>query len=362
MHLSEIDTPAVLIDLDILERNIRRAQEYLDRHGVRFRPHMKTHKIPEIGRMQVAAGAVGLTCAKIGEAEVMADAGIEDLFLAYPVWGEAKLRRLAQLAERCRVSVGFDSIEVAEGLSRAAQDAGRPIGALVEIDTGTGRCGVRPGPDLIDLCRRVRDLPGLQFRGLMTYQGYIGGPIPERQALMRQEGERIRRVLDELEAAGIACEVVSGGTSPSLFFSHLAEPINENRAGTYVFNDRNMVASGAVGWEDCAMKIAVTVVSTAVPGQFIIDGGSKTFHSDRCAAWEGFGRIVEDPDLLFVRMNEEHGFVQFGASSRRYRIGDRLHVIPNHVCVAMNMHDEVWVHRGEEVVDRWRVAARGKVR
>lgn len=360
MHVSEVDTPAVLIDLDVLDRNLRRAQDYLDTHGIRFRPHMKTHKLPQIGCMQVELGAVGLTCAKIGEAEVMADAGLTDLMIAYPIWGEAKLRRLTALAERCRLSVGFDSHEVVEGISRAAAAAGTTIGALVETDTGTGRCGIAPGPELTGLCRRVQELPGLEMRGLMTYQGWVGGSVEERQTQMRGEGERIRGVLDELAAAGVDCPVVSGGTSPSLYFSHLAAPVNENRCGTYVFNDRNMVSAGAASWDDCAMRIAVTVVSRAVPGQIIVDGGSKTFTSDRSAGHDGFGHFVEDPELVLHKMNEEHGYVRLGG--RAHAIGDRLHVIPNHVCVAMNMQDEVWVHRGGEVVDCWRVAARGKLR
>lgn len=361
MHISELDTPAVLIDLDILENNIRRAQDYFDTHGIKFRPHMKTHKTPQIGRMQVEAGAVGLTCAKLGEAEVMADAGIEDLFIAYPILGEQKLARLIKLAERCKVTVAFDSPEAADGISAAAKAAGTQIDALVEIDTGTERCGVS-GPAIGELCQRVQDLPGLRFKGLMTYQGFIQGSVQERNLEMRAEGDRIRAILAELEKAGLTCEVVSGGTSPSMFFSHLAEPITENRAGTYIFNDRNMVASGAVTWADCAMRIAVTVASTAVPGQIIIDGGSKTFSSDRCGAWEGFGRVVEDPDLLLLKMNEEHGYTRLNGSKKKHFVGERLHLIPNHVCTAMNMHDEVWVHRKGEVVDRWEIAARGKIR
>src|SRR5688500_1689562 len=232
MHISELDTPAVLIDLDILERNLRRAQDHCSTHGIHLRPHMKTHKIPQIGRMQVETGAVGLTCAKISEAEVMADGGIEDLMIAYPVWGEQKLKRLVALAGRCLLTVVFDSEEVAEGISTAARAAGTQIGALVETDTGMGRCGIAPGPELLGLCRKVIDLPGLKFRGLMTYQGFVTGSSPEREAQMRAEGDRLRGVLDGLRGAGIECEVVSGGTSPSLFLSHVAEPITENRSGT----------------------------------------------------------------------------------------------------------------------------------
>ncbi|MCC2668835.1 MAG: alanine racemase [Armatimonadetes bacterium] len=362
MHISELDTPAVLIDLDILERNIRRAQDYFTTHGIRFRPHMKTHKIPQIGRMQVDAGAVGLTCAKLGEVEVMAEAGIEDIFLAFPIWGAEKLARLTALAERCRLTVAFDSPEVADGIGAAAQAAGQEIAALVEIDTGTGRCGVAPGPDLVSLCQRVQDTPGLRFQGLMTYQGYVSGPTSQREALMKEENERIEEILAELGAAGLECEVVSGGSSPSLFLSHLVPTVTENRCGTYVFNDRNMVSSQAVTWSDCAMRIAVTVVSNAVSGQIIIDGGSKTFSSDKCGAWEGFGRVAEDTDLLFLKMNEEHGYVRRNGSNKPHPIGERLHVIPNHVCTAMNMHEAVWAHRDGEVVERWEVAARGKIR
>jgi len=362
MHISEIDTPAVLIDLDVMERNLRRAQEYLSGHGIRLRPHMKTHKLPEVGRMQVELGAVGLTCAKIGEAEVMADAGITDLFLAYPIWGAEKLERLVRLAERCRLTVAFDSPEVAQGISRAMQESGHEVGALVEIDTGMGRCGIAPGPEMLALCRTVADLPGLRFAGIMTYQGHVAGSTREREAHMQDENERVVEVLDCLRAEGLECEVVSGGTSPSLFLSHHLPAVTENRCGTYVFNDRNMVSSGAVSWSDCAMRLAVTVVSNAVPGQIIIDGGSKTFSSDRCGAWEGYGRVVEDPDLLFLKMNEEHGYVRRNGSTKSHPVGERLHVIPNHVCTAMNMHDEVWVHRGEQVVDRWTIQARGKLR
>src|SRR5687767_14658031 len=172
MHISELDTPAVVIDLDQLETNLKRAQDYFDTHGVKFRPHIKTHKIPEIAKMQIGLGAVGITCAKLGEAEVMADAGIEDIFLAYPIWGASKLERLVALAKRCKLIVAFDTLAVAQGISDAANAAGLEINALIEIDTGQGRCGVTPGPELTELCHQVTDLPGLTFKGLMSYQGY----------------------------------------------------------------------------------------------------------------------------------------------------------------------------------------------
>jgi D-serine deaminase-like pyridoxal phosphate-dependent protein len=363
MHISELDTPCVLIDEAILDRNIARAQEHCAWHGIAMRPHIKTHKTPEIAHKQMAAGAVGVTCAKIGEAEVMAYAGVPDILVAYPVVGEAKLRRLAALAGRVRLSVAFDSVEVAQGLSRAAREAGVEIGALPETDTGMGRCGVAPGEALIDLCRRVMELPGLCFRGIMTYQGHLWGDADERAAGMRAEDERVGRLLDGLAAAGIRPDVVSGASTPNLYLAHLLTRVNENRCGTYVFNDRNTVSTGAVNWDDCAVRVAVTVVSAAVPGQIIVDGGAKTFSTDRLApnGGPGFGHVVEDPSMTLVKLSEEHGNLQLG-NGRSYRIGDRLHVVPNHVCMTINMHDELFVHRDGEVVGSWRVAARGRVR
>lgn len=362
MRVSEIDTPAVLIDAEILDRNIRRAAEHCRKHQIALRPHIKTHKMPPLAHRQIEAGAVGLTVAKLGEAEVMADAGIFDLLVAYPIVGTAKLRRLASLAERAKVTVALDSLAVAEGVDRAARDAGREIGLLIEVDTGTGRCGVAP-EELPALCRQVAGLRHARWHGVMTYQGHVWGDRPARERLMREENERVSRLLDCLEREGLPPEVVSGASTPNLDLCHLLERVNESRPGTYVFNDRNTVYTGSVGWNDCALCVAVTVVSTAVPGQIIVDGGSKTFTSDQMGHGSdpGFGRIVEGPSLQFIKMNEEHGFVKVDDTPRP-KVGDRLHVIPNHVCVVVNMHDQVYLHRGDQVIDCWPVAARGKIR
>src|SRR5438034_1726747 len=272
MRTHEIDTPAALIDAEILERNIRRAAEHCARHKIAQRPHIKTHKMPQVARMQLAAGAAGIAVAKLGEAEVMVDAGITDLLVAYPIIGAVKLRRLASLAERARITVALDSFEVAEGVDRAARDAGREIGILVEVDTGVGRCGVSP-EELPGLCRQVAGLRHARWRGVMTYQGYVWGDRETRERAMREENGRVNRLLDRIEADGLRPEVVSGASTPNLDICHLLERVNENRSGTYVFNDRNTVSTGSVGWEDCALRIAATVVSAAVPGQVIIDGG-----------------------------------------------------------------------------------------
>jgi D-serine deaminase-like pyridoxal phosphate-dependent protein len=362
LHISEIDTPAMLVDRRILARNICRAQEHCSAHGIAMRPHIKTHKMPPVAHMQVEAGAVGLTCAKLGEAEIMASAGLDDLMIAFPIWGADKVRRLIELADRARLTAVLDSEEVAAGISQAAAAAGTGIGVLVEVDTGMGRCGVAPGEPLVHLCQRVAQMPALEFRGIMTYQGYVAGPEVERRRLLEDEDRRIGDALAGLDAAGLRCQVVSGASTPNLFLSHLLTRVNENRCGTYVFNDRNTVYSGSVGWEDCAARVATTVVSTAVPGQVVVDGGSKTFSSDGWAGGPGHGRIIEDPDAVFAKMNEEHGYVKLAPGSPRHRIGDRLHVVPNHICTAINMHEHVWVHEHGQVVDCWEVEGRGKIR
>lgn len=362
MRIHDIDTPALLIDAGRLQANLEKAQKYCDQHRIQLRPHIKTHKMPQISRMQIDLGAAGLTCAKLGEAEVMADAGILDLFVAYPICGDAKLRRMVDLSRRARLRVAFDTLDAARGISAAAAAAGLRIPCLIEVDTGVGRCGVDAEKGLLQLAGAVAELPGLELLGLMTYQGHVGACIDGSSTTMEVEGRRIAAAVEAMRGAGYPAEVVSGGTSPGLYCMHLAPAVTEARPGTYVFNDRNMVASGAAAWEDCALTVLVTVVSDAVAGGMIVDGGSKTFHSDTTRGGEGYGHFVDDPALIMRKMNEEHGYVDRTASKKSYRVGDRLQVIPNHVCVTVNMHDEAYLVRGDEVIDCWPVAARGRVR
>jgi D-serine deaminase-like pyridoxal phosphate-dependent protein len=362
MNVLELETPALLVDKKILERNLRAAAAYNRSHQLAFAPHVKTHKSAEIARRQIAEGAAGITCAKLGEAEIMADAGITEILLAYPIVGEAKLKRLAALAGRANVMVAFDSAEVAEGVSRAAAGAGVTIGVLAETDTGTRRCGLPPGPDLVALCRRIMGLPGLEFRGIMTYQGHLSGKSAQRAALLAEEAARLEEMYALLRKREIPFPVVSAGSSPNLREIHRLPGVNHVRHGTYVFNDRNTLAQEGCVFDDCALQVAVTVVSAAVPGQIIIDGGSKTFSSDRLAlGGEGYGLCAEDSSLTIVKMNEEHGYVDVSRSERSYKVGDRLRFIPNHVCVCVNLHDRLYVHRDGEVADIWHVDARGRV-
>ena len=364
MHVSEIDTPALVIDLDIMQRNLRRVADYCHAHDLRLRPHTKTHKSPLIGRMQLDGGAAGLTVAKVGEAEVMVATGTPDLLLHYPVIGRSKLERLMEVARRTRVTVALDSVFAAGQLSDAARAAQVEIGVLAEADVGLGRVGVSPGEELVQLAQAVSRLPHLSFEGITFYPGHIkdNGETGARQ--MAELRKTIQGMLDDLKRAGLTVAIVSGGSTPTLFRSHELPGLNEIRPGTYVYNDMNTVREGACAIEDCAASILATVVSTARPGQMIVDGGSKTFSSDRSIVQgdNTFGRLVEAPEANFRAMNEEHGYVDISHAGRQFTVGDRVHVIPNHVCTAVNMHEQAYGVRGEAVECVWKVEGRGKLR
>lgn len=362
-HISELDTPALLIDLDILERNLARVAGYAREHGLRLRPHTKTHKVPAIGKMQLASGAIGLTVAKVGEAEVMLESGAPDLLVNYPVIGRSKLKRLAEVARRARVTVALDSAVAAQQLSDAAIEAGVSFGALVEVDLGLGRVGVTPGKELLDLAQTIERLPGLTLEGFTFYPGHIKRLAEEgQQEKFRELGQAVQSIVEDLRKAGMEARVVSGGSTPTLYHSHEIPGLNEIRPGTYVYNDVNTVLSGACGWEDCAVSILTTVVSTAKKGQMIVDGGSKTFSSDRTSAPKlSFGRVTEAPECVFHNLMEEHGFVDITAATRKFSVGDRVRIIPNHVCVAVNLHEKVYGIRGDRLEQTWSVEGRGKL-
>jgi len=364
MQIRELSTPALAIDLDVVERNLDRVSELCRRQGVGLRPHTKTHKTPEVARLQMARGAVGLTVAKVGEAEVMAGAGLNDILVAFPIYGGEKLRRLAGLAGGSRILVSLDAEATAQELSRAAAAQGSTVGVLVEFDAGFHRCGLEPGPACVELARKIERLPGLKFRGLMTYFGNVWGSAAERRAEAERVAERVGRALAAFREARLEVEIVSGGSTPSVEFAHLIPGLTDIRPGTYVYNDLNTYYQGACRLEDCAARVVTTVVSTAVPGRAIIDGGSKTFSSDLLGSGpkSGYGMVVEAPDAPLVKLNEEHGHLDITKSSHPFFVGEVLTVIPNHVCTCVNMHDEVFPHRNGEVAGCWRVAARGKIR
>jgi D-serine deaminase-like pyridoxal phosphate-dependent protein len=363
MHVSEIDTPALVVDLDIFERNLARVAGYAREHGLRLRPHTKTHKSVRLAKQQIASGAAGLTVAKVSEAEVMLAAEPDDLLVAYPIIGHTKLARLTEVARRTRVTVALDSTFAARQLSDAARAAQVEIGVLAEVDAGLGRVGVAPGEPLLQLAQTIGKLPHLRFAGIAFYPGHIKTLDESGLRALAELSDLLRGILDDFRAAGIEIGTVSGGSTPTLFHSHEIHGLTEIRPGTYVFNDLNTIRSGACALEDCAATILATVVSTARPGQMIIDGGSKTFSSDRLAntAEVTFGHLVEAPGARFHKMNEEHGFIDLSHAEAEFSVGDRVRVIPNHICVAVNLHEKVYGLRGDTVEEVWPVDARGKL-
>ncbi len=349
MHVDDLDTPVVLIDLDRLEANIARFQAYLDQHGIANRPHIKTHKIPQIAQMQMAAGAVGVTCQKLGEAEVMANAGVDDIFLPYNILGGAKLERLVALARRVRLSVTADSSVVVAGLGAAMAGTGLELPVLIECDTGMGRCGVQTPFEALELALQIARTPGLRFGGLMTYPS-----SPDIGPFMRE-------VVGLLRKHGLTVERVSGGGTATMWSAHEHPEVTEYRAGMYVYGDRYTLRAGAIRLNECAMTVLTTVVSRPTPDRGVIDGGSKTFSSDLLGL-EGHGLILEYPDARIVHLSEEHGVVDFSRCAQKPAIGERVRVLPNHCCVVSNLFDEVFGVRNGRVEAIWQVAARGAVR
>ncbi len=349
MRVDELETPVPVVDLDRLEANISRLQKYLDEHNIANRPHIKTHKIPAIAQMQMDAGAVGITCQKVSEAEAMAKAGFNDIFLPYNILGESKLARLAALAQKANVSVTTDSAFVARGYSDAARRARLTLTVLVECDTGAHRCGVQSPQEAAELARLITKLPNLHFGGLMTY--------PTNETL----DDFVRGTRALLTDDHIHIERVSGGGTPCMWEAHIHPELTEHRAGIYVYGDRLTLRSGAVTLDSCALKVFTTVVSRPTRERGILDAGSKTLSSD-LHDLDGYGYICEYPEAKIYNLSEEHGHVDFSACQRKPEIGERLAVIPNHCCTVTNNFDEVIGARADQVEAVWRVAARGTVR
>jgi D-serine deaminase-like pyridoxal phosphate-dependent protein len=363
MRISELETPALLIDLDIMERNLARVAGYARSHGLRLRPHTKTHKTPEIGRRQMKAGAAGLTVAKVGEAEVMLAAEPGELLVAYPVIGHSKLRRLCEIARKTPVTVAIDSHAALRQLLDAAREHQVELGVLAEADVGLHRIGLDGLDPLLDLVKGICKSSRLRWEGITFYPGHIKLMDDGGREQITELSRLVESLVEGLRAAGHHPRIVSGGSTPALYYSHQVAGLNEIRPGTYIFNDRNTVECGSCSWDDCAASLMVTVVSNARAGQVIIDGGSKTFSSDRLATTgqATFGRVVGHEAASFHKMNEEHGYVDISRTGARFEVGDRLHIIPNHVCVAVNLHEQIYGVRGDVVEQVWKVEGRGKL-
>ena len=360
------DTPEIVIDLDVVRSNIDRVAAIAGGLGVAVRPHTKTHKLPQIARMQIEAGAVGVQVAKLGEAEVMADAGVDDILVGYPIVGDRKLARLAQLAERTSLSVTVDSDEVAAGISRVARDRGLTIMVLVELDTGLRRLGLVPGPAAVEFALRIATLPGLELAGVFTHEGHVytqAHDDAERERLTREACQAAVDTAEEIRRRGHPAPVVSVGSAGTFRFAVRCPGVTEVRPGTYVFNDRSQIAQGAATAANLAAFVVTTVVGRPTPDRIVIDAGTKVLASDRMLVADppaSFGWVMGHDDWSVARLSEEHGVVEVPADAD-VRIGDRLVIVPNHVCPTINLASAVTVIEGGEVAGRWPVAARGMV-
>lgn len=359
--IHDLPTPAVLIDLDALERNIARMADAARANGVALRPHAKTHKTIEIARLQIAAGAVGLTVAKTSEAEVYADSGFADVFVAYPVVGADKGRRLLALADRLRMAVGVDSVEGAATLAGVFAGAGRTLDVRLKVDVGLHRVGVPPA-DAARLAQRITDLPGLRLRGIFTHGGHAYGSEDEAGvvAVARDEGQTMAEVAATLRALGLELDTVSVGSTPTARGAMVVAGVTECRPGNYVFHDFSQLSLGTCGLEDCALTVLATVVSVPEAGRAVVDAGSKTLSSDPLHPRVGGHGLVLGTGSRLARLSEEHGVIVVEPGDH-FQVGDRIRILPNHACVVSNLHDRLTTVRGEEVVGAFAVAARGRV-
>jgi len=347
--IERFGTPCAVIDLDVVERNIARAQALCDTAGVTNRPHIKTHKSPILAKMQMDAGAIGITCQKVGEAQVMADAGITDILIATNVLGAARSGSLGALQTQVALKVCADNPVSLDAYAAAAQQAGRAMDVLIECDTGQKRAGVETPQEAIALAQKVKDNDWLNFAGWMFYPPLDGWP-------------QTQRFLDEasagLAARGMTAPIISTGGTPNFVNIGTLNGATEHRAGTCIFNDLMMIEAGVASREDCACHVYTSVVSRAGDARGILDAGSKTLTSDT-GGLQGFGHIVEHPDARIHKFAEEHGFLDLTQCKIRPAVGDIVRVIPNHVCVAVNMVDQLVAVRGDRIVDVIPVAARG---
>jgi len=349
--ITDVDTPAVIIDLDRVEANIAKLQGYLASHGLANRPHIKTHKLPLLAHKQVRAGAVGITVQTLGEAEIMAAAGLEDILITYNLIGDEKARRLAGVARMIpNLSVAIDNGLALDTVMRAGLMADRTVGILVEFESGKKRQGVLEPEQALALAKRARHSNYVEFMGLMTYP--CG---PEAAAF-------IARATELFAAAGVALPVISAGGTPNMWRAHEVPGLTEYRAGTSIYHDRRSVGVDSATFDECALHVHVRVVSLPERDRAVIDAGSKVLTSDTVptSIGRGYGHVLECPEAVITELSEEHGVVDFSACAERPALGDRLRVVPNHVCPVSNLVDEVVLHRRGVVEAVTAVAARGK--
>jgi len=359
--LSSLATPAALVDLDVMERNLERVAGYTREHGLRLRPHVKTHKAPQLATEQLRRGAAGVTVATAREAELMASVA-DDVLVAYPPVDPARTARLLALPANVRLAVALDSETSLRRLASAAAMAGRTVGVLVEVDLGMHRVGVQTPAAALALAQLARRLAGVEYRGVMFYPGHIRQHVSSQLPEIARLKQELDAFLAALAGRDLQPEIVSGGSTPTLFHSHLVPRQTEIRPGTYIFNDRTTAAIGACEWQDCAYSVLATVVSTAVPGQAVVDAGSKSLNREDIRGAvdaPGFGALLDRPEVFVKGLSEEHGLLDLSATDWRPEVGERVRIVPNHVCISVNLQPRVHGVRADLVERSWEVAARG---
>ncbi len=363
-YREQLDTPALIVREDILNNNINSMASYAASKNIALRPHFKTHKTAEVARLQREAGSTGVTCAKLGEAEVLAQTGIFDsIFIANQIIGPLKTARLVALMDQIDVSVAVDSEVGAQGLQDAMSAAGKTLDVILEVNTGQSRAGLWP-EEILPLAETIRaDMPNLRVTGLMTHEGHAGTTTSkaELHETSIDAGQKMVDTAELLREHGFDIAVVSVGSTPAAFETTQVEGITEMRPGTYVFQDNTIFRFGDLGPDDCALRIVATVTSRPAPDRAVLDAGSKVLTSDGSQWKTGHGYIVEYPDATIVRLNEEHAYVELPAATTGMAIGEKVQIIPNHVCPTVNLTDQLYLVRDGEVVESWPVIARGKV-
>jgi len=374
VELSQLRTPCVLVDTARVERNLQQLQSAVNSRGLRLRPHAKTHKSVELAKRQIAGGAIGICCAKLGEAEIFAAEGIEDIRLPYPL-NPANAERVLELLNQTRLSFIVDHMAVAQDWSAAMQRAGRTVDVLVKVDVGFHRCGIDPGrAGAAEFVARIAGLPGLEFRGLLSHAGHGYGATSEAQVrqIAEAEAETMSALAVGVRAKGVEVAEISVGATPTVRYSVGQEGLTELRPGNYIYFDRTQVSLGAAAWDDCALTVLARVVTKPAPDRIILDSGSKTLTNDLARGFSpapGYGAVlrsitgVQTPDasLIVERLSEEHANLRVTGGSHALEPGDLVRIVPNHSCVVSNLVDTAWLVDGEQVLERLDISARGRI-
>jgi D-serine deaminase-like pyridoxal phosphate-dependent protein len=361
--INAIDTPALLIDLDRAEKNLRQMQQKADQYGVSLRPHIKTHKIPELALKQVQLGACGITASKVAEAEVMAKAGIDDIFIANQIVAYQKLARLLALSRKINIAVGLDSLAGAQRLSETFSAAGATADYLIEINSGLNRCGVMPGRETIELLKALESLPAIKFKGIFTHAGQVYGKtsLAEVKQVSQIESQTMREIFADLQELGYNTQTVSVGSTPTMKVWQGLSGINEIRPGNYIFNDANQIALQVAKPEDCALTVLATVVSRPASDRAVIDAGSKVLALDKgghgVETAKGHGMVL-GRKIVIDRLSEEHGIMSLDPADS-LAVGDCVQIIPNHACPVVNLFDSAYGIRNGAVETVFKIAARG---